>query len=283
MKTLLTTLILFVMLGLGCKKPVEPVTPVVQPPVLWNDACRVSRTVYKTIMDQGPLPEPEEITVGGKRVRVGISNQTHLTYDNQGRLVREDHGKTSDSLYTIYRYTATELYVNAFRKGNGKLNVRQDTVRLDTRGLANRGPFDLFYFEYNDEGYPIRRTYWNKSILGINTVEQGNLVERQLAYEGPIGTYTFRTSFDLTKANIPVIKRFLGRDSKNLPLVEITNISKSLYQPNGDVYQIEYSYTFDEQGRVKRRIAYGKPLSPNYVMAVDPGGIGVMDYEYECK
>lgn len=280
MKTLLTTLTLLILLGLGCKKPVEPVTPVVQPPVLWNDACRVSRTVYKTIMDQGPLPEPEEITVGGKRVRVGISNQTHLTYDNQGRLVREDHGKTSDSLYTIYRYTATELYVNAFRKGNGKLNVRQDTVRLDTRGLANRKPFDIFYFEYNDEGYPIRSTYRDKRLLGKNTVEQGNLTERQVEIGGP--TYTFRTTFDLTRPNIPVIKRFLGRDSKNLPLVEITNLRNSVNLATGDVYQIEFIYTFDAHGRVKRRIAYGKRLHPLYVMAVDPGGIGVMDYEYEC-
>lgn len=288
MKTTITFWILgLLLLGLSCKKPVEPAGPVVPtdlPPLVWNDPCRISRIVYKTIIDQGFARDPEQITVDGKTFRIGINMETHYIYDSQGRLVREIFNEPGDSLFNTYSYTATNIYSYSVPvRYDGKRIPRRDTVKLDKRGLAERDFYDQFYFEYDANGYPIKNTFWNKSILGLMKIEQGNTVLRENASGTAYGTFTWLTMFDLTKQNLPVIKRFLGRDSKNLPIREITTIRASTYYPNGDVYQIDHSYKFDAQGRVKRRISYGKALNPNWVFANDPEGLGVTDYEYECQ
>lgn len=50
----------------------------------------------------------------------------------------------------------------------------------------------------------------------------------------------------------------------------------------GLAYQKVYTYTFNKQGRVKRRVVNGKALNPGWLIEDDNYRVGVNDYEYEC-
>lgn len=93
MKTFfLHALVLLTTLGLevGCRKEVDIVLP--EFPIqelVWDEPCLISRTIYKTVVSYGPYIDPEQITIGGKTFKVGVSEDICYTYDDRGRVVLE--------------------------------------------------------------------------------------------------------------------------------------------------------------------------------------------------
>ncbi|MCY7357222.1 MAG: hypothetical protein LH609_07070 [Rudanella sp.] len=125
MKTSLTFWVLgLLLLGLGCKKQVDPVVTPVTPPVSTTTppsattttppsstttsffiptppvanydnipqppaGCRIVRTVYKTVTLIPPFLDAETITIGNKTATVHTNTITTYSYDGQGRLSKE--------------------------------------------------------------------------------------------------------------------------------------------------------------------------------------------------
>ena len=69
---------------------------------------------------------------------------------------------------------------------------------------------------------------------------------------------TVAYKYDLTRTNIPSFRQYVGRQSRNLPVEELTSVSDL----NGPVHRKAYTYTSDQRGRVKRRISSGEGLNP---------------------
>jgi hypothetical protein len=314
--TILYSFVLLTMLGIGfsCKKVIEEVkppvvtkpgssttppvstTPVATTPVsstqpeqpmtelVWDEACQIVKTTYKEVIDNGPYINPELITVGGKTFKVGLKTITNYKYDEKGRILSEIYGPDSDSTYRTYKYEGRRVYLYSLLfNGYNKKILRLDTIKLNSQGLSERNGENYFLVDYDQDGYPISYVNFNGNYTGSVVMEQKNTIGVTVNYGTPIGTFIYRFTYDTTKLNLPVIKRYLGRESQNLPIQQITEVQKSLYYPNDLVAQINYYYQYDTQGRVKRRIAYERPLNQSWIFGTFNGGIGVTDYEYACK
>lgn len=92
---MLYSLVMLILLGLGigCKKEVEPVKPlvVISPPQVDNSKCRIMKETYKTIIRGDNGIDAEDVMIGGKNTRIYKSRENRYEYDATGRLGVESY------------------------------------------------------------------------------------------------------------------------------------------------------------------------------------------------
>ena len=253
--------------------------------------CRIARTIYKipTIgLKSDQFLETESITFDdGKRIQIGRVQTTTYNYDNRERITdMQTMFVTNSYIKYKYVYTPTTFYTITEYTAQGEItpNLLRDTTTLNKQGYVSdeyriSNPLRL----YNEFGQVISK-YGNIPTL-MHTYENNNLVrEVYLAYDvvengqrvyKPDRVLTHR--YDQNRPNLPQFYTFQGKLSRNLPLETITTVSDL----TGPVYRKTHAYIFDERGRVKRRITYGRALNPSWGLQDDHYGIGVTDFEYE--
>lgn len=280
---------------LGCKKPlvqeqIDPNPP--QPPA----NCRIVRTTYKTpTMGLNPkspfIKEPETITLDdGEKIQISLITRKTYKYDGQGKVV-EILGWNLSTYYHEY-FSYTDKYViqriEYTAVGNSTPNILRDTIQLDEQGLVSRqrGLGDA-YLLYNTDKQPVGTSYYPGK---THVYENGNLTQvlknatwvQRNGQSVPVDYQLNHFSYNLSRPNLPVIYQFRGQLSQNLPTKEIWEMHQSSQFRDGPVYQKVCTYTYDKQGRVKRRVVNGKALYSGWLIEDDTYGVGVTDYEYEC-
>ncbi|WP_421826433.1 hypothetical protein [Larkinella sp.] len=259
--------------------------------------CKIVKTTYKTPSvgrtgDQ--LWEPETVTLDdGQKVPVSCVGKMSYKYDAQNRLM-EVHEELLFNQYTLHRYTYTPHYLidyyELFAKGDAKPTIRIDTTSLNDQGLVSRyGGVGDPYLLYNQDRRLVDDSPTRPGETHI--VIDGNLVEyvvyqswglrdgEWFAYDRFLKRFTYLAM----RPNLPVTHPFRGDESRNLPVKEIWQLESSPDFGTQTVYQKTYTYWYDQQGQVKRRIVHGKPLIGGWLIEDDLYGVGVTDYEYECS
>ena len=294
MKTTFTYWILgLLLLGLSCKKPAEPVIP--KSPA----DCRIIATVYKTTTkdrESGPKYDLETITLSdGSTATISLISKTTYKYDEQGRILESD-SRLPDGSYFLDRYKYLPDRILTYEEIKSVISnatrVFRDSISLYPNGLRSRvigvGVHDS---RYNQEGqYTGSGVFLNRPAGDSCRYENGNCVQK---IQGSLWQFsngrwfpsdylliTYR--YDLNRTNIRPFLQFEGKPSRNLPLTENWETKASSQFPDGLVYQKAYLYTFDQYGRVIRRIAHGKNLYRGWLIEDDYNGVGVTDYIYEC-
>ncbi|RCR66563.1 hypothetical protein DUE52_26185 [Larkinella punicea] len=202
--------------------------------------------------------------------------ESFYTYDPQGRLIREkDRVVTGDSTVVGYVYSPGLVLkqTTSYSRQLGT-QVFNDSIVLNTQGLAE-SKFYQQKVKYDSEGYLTQQTVQTSYGQYIGQVVNGNLIKE---YKELDWLYIYNYSYDLTRAGQPPIHIFLGKGSRNLLMheaIERTDFNRPL------VYSTDYSYKFDEEGRVKRKIAHSeKRTGWPYDAKVHTV---VFDYEYDCS
>ncbi|WP_128546366.1 hypothetical protein [Larkinella soli] len=287
-----TFLLILFSVAISCHKTeVEPLftdpTNLPQPP----HGCRIVKTIYKVMNNsKKQLPDAETISIeNGPRVRIGTGVTTTYSYDDLGRLLEE-----KNSQFIIkYSYRLNKIFIQRMWFDTNKANnMMADQVK--EYNLNNWGKIiaDSTSKEtYDALGNIIQIT--NATSTSFYDYNIGNLIQYTLDFrsgsEKDIPTTLTRRgaliisySYLPNRPNLPQIKSFESSHSKNLLLKKVIEAKESGEWGEGKLYQINYSYLYDKQGRVKRQIKYGYSLSPLWLTEEDPSGISVTDYEYEC-
>jgi hypothetical protein len=291
--TMIYGLLFLTLLGLGisCKKEVEPIDDVqssVYPP-----GCQIARIIYKN-SSYSRKPEdtfnPEIITLAdGSKIKVSLVDTTYFVYDTQSRLI-ESRIQGPREFYYSFRYTYTTNTLIIYGKYFSRFNSQNSSVFQNDTLILNDQGFVLYQgtnknlrpLAYNQAGQLINR-YGNPAPELANQYENGNLMwtvdlQRLVYINGANVEKADRTiayKYDLTRPNIPSFRQYIGKQSRNLPVEELT----SVYDLNGPVHRKTYTYTFDQRGRVKRRISSGEGLNPAWLIAGDTESL--LDYEYQ--
>ncbi len=248
--------------------------------------CRLLRTTYKTIIYQGPAIDRETVTVGGKTFIVSTNIKTTYFYDNQGRLVKDRQekwlGKTDSITYQHLqdRIITTQ---NLYQYGDKKYYNKTDTLLLNKQGLAVGKPGDYTSGIFDAEGFLIRGDMtMNGVILRLitQTMKDRNIQIYEDFLAGEYATMISNYIYYPTRPNLPALTPFYGSSSRNLPARTLVSNKGSSIIRDGEQYYVTYIYSFDDRGRVKRRVNSYTRLSTNWPFDVD--GIGITDYEYDC-
>ncbi len=252
----------------GCRQPVVDVQPTPRP------SCLVVRAIHKTGWGYLVNVDPEQITINGKTYTVYKESDIYYTYDEKGKLIREigkgaGGGTTNKSL----TYTPSKIYTKWQSIGPNDVVVQTylDTISLNAQGYDDRHIYDK---------YDLQLTYKSNQKKANIKVQNNNLVFIPESYD-----YTINSSitFDLTRLAVPQIRQYEGIGNKNL-ITELTLICQGGFYGLGPIFGITYFYEFDEKGRVKREIQLDKEYpGSNWPFGINPLGIGVIDYEYECR
>ena len=280
-------------IGLSCKKPVEPVIP--KSPA----DCRIIATVYKTTTqdrESGPKYD-EETTVlsDGRITNISLISKTTYKYDQQGRILETD-SRLPDGSYFLdqYKYLPDRILTYKEIKSviSNATRAFRDSMFLYPNGfLSGAIGIGVSGNRYNQQGqYTNGGLSLNRPAGDSCRYENGNCAQK---IQHPLWQFSngrwFPTDYllityryDLNRTNIRPFRQFEGNPSRNLPLTEHWETKASSQFPDGLVYQKAYLYTFDQYGRVIRRIAHGKPLYRGWLIEDDYNGVGVTDYIYEC-
>ncbi|WP_421826432.1 hypothetical protein [Larkinella sp.] len=287
-------------MAISCKKDrdlhpndwVTDPTNLPQPP----KGCKIVRTTYKDPSDGRTgdlLWEPETITLDdGRKMPISCVAKTVYTYDKQGRII-EIHTQLLNNLYWLYKYTYTTDFVITYQEYLA-LRATKPTIEIDSTSLNGQGLINRYrgsgesYLIYNQD-YQLVDDSPNRP--GYTQVfVDGNMVER-VEYQSwgmrdgewfPYDRFLQYFTYILPRPNLPVIHQFRGNESRSLPLKEVWQLESSPDFGTQKVYQKTYTYWYDQQGQVRRRIVHGKPLIGGWLIEDDLYGVGVTDFEYEC-
>lgn len=291
MKTLSILFGLFVLLGLGCKKPVEPTQP--KSPA----DCRIIATVYKTPVEGRsgyPNQELENVILSdGRKVTVARVIDRYYKYDNKGRIIElTEKWPNGDFQINSYTYFADRVLI--YGEGlainiSPTKRISRDTIALYPNGLQARYKgLGKPYIRYNADNQFQASNFTHP--LDSCRYENGNCVEKlenaSWYYTNgkltPTNYFLVTYKYDLTRLNSRPFLQFEGNPSRNLPVSELKESRSSTQFPDGPLYQKNYLYTFDQHGRVIRRIVHGQALYRGWFIESDYRGVGVTDYIYEC-
>lgn len=257
-----------------------------------------------------PFPSLTPIFGPADRIlKLTTSYTNTYRYNSQGQLVEEitapvknpTNGNTS---VTTYDYTASTLKITK----SGPNGAFVDSYTLNDRGLiATRNPFYnyTYTYSYDTNGYLAEVNSVDNSGITTKksyTIENGNVVKVTIINGNSTtnSTQTITISYDLTKLNLPnKLPVFTGQSigffdseanqSRNLP-TKVVYDSFSTQQSDSGIHTIRiintyyYTYTFDSQDRVKRKLLVhvysssisGSPLDPIVYSAF------TTDYTYSC-
>ncbi|KAB7732717.1 hypothetical protein F5984_01835 [Rudanella paleaurantiibacter] len=276
-----------------CRPPqIEQPTTLPLPP----EGCKIVRTIYKNrvaSIANSKEVDSERLTLDdGRQVRVSLATTTTYSYDQQGRITEENNQNPDGSYYIInFAYSDRQLIqsIKSYNKPDNLSFTDTDTISINQVGLWTIYNSDgKSLYVYNAEGQMVSSSPDRPAIL--NRYLNGNLTEQtrfatwvqQNGQWIPTDYQLIRHEHDLARPNLPEPRQFLGATSRNLPTKEVWEMWLSSAFDDGPVYQRTFRYSFDKRGLVKRRIANGKALNPQWLMEEDPYGVGVIDYEYAC-
>ena len=263
--------------------------------------CRITRMVYRTYKTpditaaMGTIEGQERYTIYTSKGLVNeswsgvdyyplfINKTITFKYDATGRLLNEvtrlwnpPHDTDPDTV--SYRYEPGRiLYTNSYL--GYKRYVYGDILPLDSRGLSQVYPDNYREGHYDAQGYLILGNSQVRRIRGY--VSNGNYVE-YIDSVGSTGENRTRYLHYVARPNVPNNKPFYGTQSRELIAQDLFSIRLSPYYRDGDKYATRYVYLFDVQGRVRRRIAYGKRLATDWPFSLGTREISLTDYEYAC-
>lgn len=254
---------------LCCRQQKEEAAPV--------STCRTVRIILKSNpVDDQPTQNEETVEVGDETVKVSFYRESTYAYDKQGRLIREkDRVVTGDSSVVEYVYSPGLVLkqTTSYSRQLGT-HISIDSIVLNTQGLAE-SKFYQQKVKYDSEGYLTEQTVQTSYGRYMGQVVNGNLIKE---YKELDWLYIYNYSYDLTRAGQPPIHTFLGKGSRNLLMheaIERTDFNRPL------VYSTEYSYKFNEEGRVKRKISHSEKRT-GWVYDAKVHTV-VFDYEYDCS
>lgn len=284
------------LLGLSCKKPVEPVIPPITPPVSTTTPPssttvtpiptylplptdnRIVRIVYKTARIGGLLLEGESVESYRGLVDVFIDRITTYYYDQQGRVSRRSVYQANyptDTTNTYYAYESNRILLRTI---SNKSAIRHDTLLLNQRGLAIRQE-DRTTAEYDADGYVVRRV--NSAFVETRAIQNGNITQYLSDLGVPTGQYIITLNYQPAYPNFqPNLEPYKGSESINHFTKYLLSGRNNSDGYNGELYTINVSYLFDKYGRIIRRFQSGKPLNPHWGQLSDQGHVGVYYYEY---
>lgn len=251
-----------------CKQRNEETVPI--------PSCRIVRVVLKSTSTRDRLIRDEEtIRVGGKDVKVSFYKESFYTYDPQGRLIREkDRVITGDSTVVGYGYSPGLMLkqTTSYSRQLGT-HVFIDSLVLNTQGLAE-SKFYQQKVKYDSEGY-LTQQMLSGSIQFVGQVVNGNLVKE---YKYLDGLYVYKYEYDLTRSGLSPIYTFQGFESRNLLKKESIERGDSFI--GQAIFETNYQYRFDSDGRVYRKIVHGEDVGFGWYA---DEGTAVVDYEYDCS
>lgn len=265
-------------------------------------SCQIVQEIVKSGTENniGTSSTDETITIDGptyglpatKTFKLALNETHNYTYDNQKQLVQENilynnPDPTSNNTTISYQYTPSSIKRSEMTGGITKGVVN---YLLNGQGLISSIVNGNTTYKYNGEGYLIETAEPNdpKVPNGIQTttytIENGNVVKQDIV--APTFKLTTRYTYDLSKDNLPSKLTFAGKQSRNLLLKSIQDYTDFTLNLKTNFTSI-YTYTYDNQGRVKRKLGVttyrsavgGAPLPTT------PGTIFVSttDYAYSCQ
>jgi hypothetical protein len=263
--------ILITLSATSCEKQSIPETTILSAPT-----CMVVGITTKELLNEKrPGIDGERIAVGSQTFEVSLSKKSSFSYDSQGRIVTEYHQYSSldaDSIY--YQYFAGVIKVRRIEKTGPQTLQYNETIELNEKGYALQRP-DTYKATYDANGYI-------KSLIneyGTAKIIDGNITELLVVDSPSTPRYLIKNKYDLSKAGLPPIQTFYGIESRNL-LVNTIVDKDDQYTITPAVYSSDFSYTFDNKGRITRQIQYGKDGLIPYIY----GGtsVKVNDFTYQC-
>ncbi|WP_138993309.1 hypothetical protein [Larkinella sp. C7] len=253
---------------LCCRQQKEEAAPV--------PLCRIVKAVLKSSsVNARPIRDEETISVGGKNVKVSFYKESFYNYDPQGRLIREkDRVITGDSMVVEYDYSPGLVLkqTTSYSRQLGT-HVFIDSIVLNTQGLAE-SKFYQQKVKYDTEGY-LTEQMLSGSIQFVGQVVNGNLVKE---YKYLDGLYVYKYEYDLTRSGPSPIYTFWGFESRNLLKKESIERGDSFI--GQAIFETNYQYRFDSDGRVYRKIVHGEDVGFGWYA---DEGTAVIDYEYDCS
>lgn len=268
--------------------------------------CRITRMIYRSYrlpsftQDKGVIEGQERYTIytskglmkeswsGVDYYPLFIYQTITFRYDATGRLLEEvtrlwNHPYDTNADTVSYRYeTDRILYTKSY--WDNKRVVYGDILPLDSRGLSRVYPGLYRYGIYDTEGYLVlgNISKQDPQLSRIRViVSNGNYIDYTDSLDY-IGENRTRYLHYVDRPNVPNNKPFYGKQSRQLLAYELESTRLSPFYRDGDKYSTRYVYLFDNQGRVRRRIAYGKILANDWPYTIGSAGISMIDYEYAC-
>ncbi|GAB3254670.1 hypothetical protein GCM10027347_15260 [Larkinella harenae] len=258
--------------------------------------CRIVKTIYKTPTigrKRELIIEPEIITLSdGSKVEVSLVSTTIYTYDTEGRIT-EEYEKLLSNNYTLtkFKYNSREVYRYKEWTFNDdqKVSSKSDTISLNELGLVTKYYNNSYSVRYDTEGYPTNwganttQGYYVYKDENVVKLVQESFTKRNGEYVKTGEVYNKYIEYNLNHLNLPATQSLIGKVSFNLPIREKVEVFGFGYIEDGIIYEKNYNYFFDNKNRVKRRIAHGKAINSKWGLEEDLYGIGVTNFEYECK
>ncbi len=259
--------------------------------------CQITQVVEK-VNATDPAAVGESITINAATFGIPTTQTYTLTtlrtrtyaYSGTGQLTQEfvaNVNPAAGNAINRYEYSPSTLKISGEVAGRpiGDINYA-----LNSQGLLGALLNGTATYRYNADGYLVEAnegigTAGNSKTT--NTIVDGNLVKKEIV--DPASQLTKEYMYDLTKANVPNIRAFEGKQSRSLLTKSVqdytaNNVNGNILKTN---FTATYAYTYDSQGRVKRRIevltyssAAGGALPPT------PGSITsvtTLDYTYACQ
>lgn len=228
-------------------------------------------------------------------------------YNSQGQLIEEitasvRNPTNGNASVTTYEYTASIFKITK----SGPNGATVESYTLNDKGLIATGnPYYnyTYTYSYDTNGYLAEVISVGNSGITTRksyTIENGNVVKVTITNSATKSIQTITFSYDLTKLNLPnklpvLTGQSIGffeseaNQSRNLPTKMVSDLNSIQQTESGihndrfiDTYY--YTYTFDNQNRVKRKLQVyvysssisGSPLDPIVLSAF------TTDYTYNC-
>ena len=265
-------------------------------------SCRIVRESVKfSLSSSSSTPVEETVAVDASAYGLstaqpfnfGSANQIRTySYNNQGQVLQQNTAINANSTPTEvinYQYTGSTLRAQTTGTSPGVIDYL-----LNGQGLITSTADGRNTYTYNADGYLIEKTEFISSVGSTQkttyTIENGNIVK--LNTTGPGFTLTTVFTYDLSKPNLPTIRLYEGRQSRNLLIKSVqdyadTNLG-SPGRPFRSNFTTTYAYTYDAQGRVSRRVgltAYSSASNGAEPPLANAAGltVNVVDYTYSCQ
>lgn len=264
-------------------------------------SCQIVRELVKfSLTTPSAIPVEETVAVDASAYGLSTTQPYSLattqirtySYNNQGQVLQETTLPNSNSNPTAvinYQYTGSTLRAQITGTAPGTIDYL-----LNGQGLITATADGRNAYMYNAEGYLLESTVFNSGSGGTEkqtqTIENGNIVKRIIT--GPGFTLTTVFTYDLSKPNLPNIRLYEGKQSRNLLIKSVqdyadTNLG-SPGRPFRSNFTTTYTYTYDAQGRVSRQtrlVAYSSATNGAEPPPANAGSLTVSttDYTYSCQ
>ncbi|KAA9349247.1 hypothetical protein [Larkinella humicola] len=227
------------------------------------------------------------LEIDGKQVEFGLFRHEEFSYDSEGRLSQittlpvpfsPNDGKTDR-----YEYQPNQV-----------IRYFSYTGTLEEKTVYTPDQFGNIYpprnAEYDSDGFIVKNTYvysTGKEAFTDGTdeytIENGNIVKHIRIVPQLNRRQVTLFEYDLSKPNLPQIRNFEPRQSKNLPTQIITYWTFTGQTESNPYNVVSYRYTFDESSQIKRVVAVGDTYSGTGQKIAGSTSYSFVDYKISCQ